>query len=645
MDRLSYWAYRLISATAGWLPLPLLCRLGMAGGWCAYYLLPGYRRLALRNLAVAFSGEHESAPLTPRELSALARQHFTTLGANLLGSIGVARLPAEEVKKVATIEGHEIPLELIEQKRGFVFVIAHLGNWELLSQLTPLLYEVPTGSVYQQLGNPYIDADVRASRARLGLHLFERKEGFQAAIKMLREGGGVGVLADQHAGDAGVWVPFFGRLASTTSLPAMMALRANAALLPITIQTVRPGHWRWVIGEPIEVNSRDPSEATAIINLNIEKRIREAPADWFWVHNRWKTPKPKFLLASYKRGIVEPLDARPLQPFKILIRSTNWLGDAVMSVPAVRAIKAGRPDAHVTILAPAKLVQIWQAVPEVDEVIAIERRDSVFSVARRIRGKFDAAILFPNSLRSALEAWLAGIPRRVGYPGHRRAWLLNQPLLEKKKKKVTTEPPRHQVGHYLKLAEFVGAEIEGWSLAESRREIVPSVPRIAVCPGAEYGPAKRWPAERFAKVIQQVSAGRTCEWCLVGVEKDAPIATEIARACGVEVRNLTGKTSLAELIALLRGCTLLLTNDTGTMHLAALLGVPVLAIFGSTEPALTGPLGEGHRVLRHHVDCSPCFLRECPLDFRCMKAIEPAEVVAAVEGMLGSERGVNGKSV
>jgi lipopolysaccharide heptosyltransferase II len=638
MDRLSYWAYRLISAAAGLLPLPLLCRLGMVCGWGAYYLLPGYRRLALRNLAIAFSGPHESAPLTRRELRALARKHFATLGANLLGSIGVARLSADDVRKVATIDGHEIPLELIEQKRGFVFVIAHLGNWELLSQLTPLLYEVPTGTVYQRLGNPYMDADVRAARARLGLHLFERKEGFQAAIKMLREGGGVGVLADQHAGDAGVWAPFFGRLASTTSLPAMMALRANAALLPITIQTVRPGQWRWIIGESIEVNSRDPNEATAIINLNIEKRIRDAPADWFWVHNRWKTPKPKFLLASYKRGIVEPLDGRPLQPFRILIRSTNWLGDAVMSVPAVRAIKAGRPDTHVTILAPAKLAQIWQAVPEVDEVIAIEKRDGVFGVARRICGKFDVAILFPNSVRSALEAWLAGIPRRVGYPGHRRAWLLNQPFREKKKKSVASEPPRHQVEHYLRLAEFVGAEIDGWSLAEPRPPATEAVARIAVCPGAEYGPAKRWPAERFAKVIQQVSAGRACEWCLVGVEKDAPIAEEIARASGVSVRNLAGKTSLAELMTLLRTCTLLLTNDTGTMHLAALLGVPVVAIFGSTEPALTGPLGEGHRVLRHHVDCSPCFLRECPIDFRCMKAIEPPEVVAAIEGMLESSR-------
>ncbi len=342
MDRLSYWAYRLVAAATGLFPLSLVCRFGMVCGWCAYFLLPGYRRLALRNLAIAFSGTGESDVLSPRELRALARQHFATLGNNLLGSIGVSRLSAEEVRKVATVEGEEIPRRVTAQGRGFVFVIAHLGNWELLSQLTPLLYDVPVGTVYQRLGNPFIDADVRAGRARLGLHLFERKEGFQAALKMLREGGGVGVLADQHAGDAGVWVPFFGRLASTTSLPAMMALRTGAALLPITIHTARPGFWRWVIGEPIEVNSRDPGEVTAIINLNIEKRIRETPADWFWVHNRWKTPKPKFLLASYKRGVVLPLDGRPLQPFPHP-HSLHQLARRRGDVRAGRARDQGRP--------------------------------------------------------------------------------------------------------------------------------------------------------------------------------------------------------------------------------------------------------------------------------------------------------------
>ena len=136
-------------------------------------------------------------------------------------------------------------------------------------------------------------------------------------------------------------------------------------------------------------------------------------------------------------------------------------------------------------------------------------------------------------------------------------------------------------------------------------------------------------------MMKTIHAQRACEWVIFGVESDRPIADEIIReSSAVPCINLVGKTTLAELIEELRRCQLLLTNDTGTMHLAASLNVPVVAIFGSTEPTLTGPVGAGHTVLRHHVECSPCFLRECPLDFRCMKRVPAAEAIAAIQAKL-----------
>jgi lipopolysaccharide heptosyltransferase II len=299
-----------------------------------------------------------------------------------------------------------------------------------------------------------------------------------------------------------------------------------------------------------------------------------------------------------------------------------------MSVPAVRAIKRGRSDARVTILTPAKLADVWKTVAEVDEVITIESGESVFAVAKKLRRNFDAAVLLPNSLRTALEIWLAGIPRRVGYPGHHRRALLNSVLAPKKKK--AAPPPRHQVHHYLALAEFIGADIATPSAEIQNPKSKIQNPIIALCPGAEYGPAKRWLPERFAEVVRQIHEATGCEWRIVGIEKDRPIADAIIAAAGVPCTDLVGQTTLAQLIETLRGCDLLLTNDTGTMHLAASLGVPTVALFGSTEPALTGPLGPQHRVLRHHVACSPCFLRKCPIDFRCMQAITVEEVVRAV---------------
>jgi lipopolysaccharide heptosyltransferase II len=162
--------------------------------------------------------------------------------------------------------------------------------------------------------------------------------------------------------------------------------------------------------------------------------------------------------------------------------------------------------------------------------------------------------------------------------------------------------------------------------------------QISLCPGAEYGPAKRWLPDRYADVVKQISDSLACRWRLVGTAKDRAVADEIVSLAGnpANVENLCGQTTLSELIQILRESHLLLTNDTGTMHLAALLGVRTVAIFGSTEPALTGPLGIGHAIVRRRVECSPCFLRECPIDFRCMKEIESQQVVSAIRSALGA---------
>ncbi|MEY2531071.1 MAG: heptosyltransferase [Verrucomicrobiota bacterium] len=318
----------------------------------------------------------------------------------------------------------------------------------------------------------------------------------------------------------------------------------------------------------------------------------------------------------------------------------------------MRAIKAGRPEAHITIAAPKKIAALWKLVPEVDEIIPIPHR-RLFSTVRLIRQQpgFDVAILFPNSLRVALEVWLAGIPRRVGYRGHFRSWLLNQIVLEPAK----AGPPQHQAFRYLHIAQHVGAEITGIDL--SLRQKTPKAQRptpnayrpsssqlstlnsqllIGLCPGAEYGPAKRWLPERFAQAAKMIAEQRDVKWVLFGTRRDAEIGKKICETLGDSCINRIGQTTLEQLIDELRQCRLLLTNDTGTMHLASLIGLSVVTIFGSTEPHLTGPLGGGHAILRHQVECSPCFLRECPIDFRCMKAVSVEEVVDAVSTILAT---------
>src|SRR5437868_6751491 len=286
-------------------------------------------------------------------------------------------------------------------------VLSHLGTWEMFAQLMPKFVGfVRNASVYQGLGNRFIDEHVRRTRSQAGLELFDRHNGFEPVIDLLRSGGGIGVLSDQHAGDHGVWTPFFGRLASTSPLAALLAKRTRAALIAAGVYTTGRARWRMVFTERFDEKGASVAVLTSRINHVIEEQIRRAPEDWFWVHNRWKTPEPNFLLAHYKRGIYLPpgISASDLKPFRILIRSSNWLGDAVMSVPAVRAIKRGRPDVHVTIAAPDKIASLWKLIPEVDAIIP-SPDGSLLSVVRRLRQQmpFDVAILFPNSLRVALE--------------------------------------------------------------------------------------------------------------------------------------------------------------------------------------------------------------------------------------------------
>src|SRR6266403_422292 len=598
LDFIVYLLYRAGSAITSALPLSLLFVLGQFLGFCAWLILPGYRRLARRNVSIAFGNEK-----SPRQLRRLVRRHFQQLGANLLCSVKLTSMPLEKMAAQVEVENLDAVHRELRAGHPVVLILSHLANWELFAHILPkYIGYVRNSTIYQRLGNRFIDEHVRRVRGRAGVEMFDRKEGFDKAIKLLRDGGGVGVLSDQHAGDHGIWTPFFGKLASTSPLPALLAKRTRAALIAAGVYTTGPARWRMAFTERFDSPKEDASVAalTSRINEVIEKQIRVAPEDWFWVHDRWKTPQPNFLLARYRRGVHLPpgISAQDLKPFRILIRSSNWLGDAVMSVPAVRAIKNGRPDAQITIAAPAKIAPMWKLVPEVDAIITLPNSSLLTAVSLlKRRLAFDVAILFPNSLRVALESWLSGIPRRIGYQGHRRRWLLNQIMREPRKPR----PPEHHSLRFLRMACECGAETEQ-SLTTKTSNVQRPTPnaqlsdsnqlstlnykllKIGLCAGAEYGPAKRWLPERFAEVAAKISAQSSAQWILFGTKNDAAIGDKIAAAIGDHCVNRIGHTTLDQLIDELRECRLVLTNDTGTMHLAALLGVPVVAVFGSTEP-------------------------------------------------------------
>ena len=365
-----------------------------------------------------------------------------------------------------------------------------------------------------------------------------------------------------------------------------------------------------------------------------------------------------------------------LQPRRILVRGVNWLGDAVMTTPALLRLREKFPGAHIALLAPEKLRELWLHHPAVDEIISFAADETVLAVAKKLRAeKFDLALVLPNSPRSAIEALLAGIPQRVGYGRPWRNFFLTQAIAPRagavKMRKRTAAEIRqlvatdmnrrnddhaftsaatasHQIHEYLHLVAALGANAEPHApqLAVTPKEIDAArnkfglnkiaAPIFGLNPGAEYGPAKRWPVEKFIAAAKEIQQRTNCVWILFGGKSDAVITSQIESAIGnppAAVFNLAGKTSLSELMALLKLCRVILTNDTGPMHVAAALGTPVVVPFGSTSPELTGPGLPGdprNHLIKLDAPCAPCFLRECPIDFRCMNGISVDSVVKAV---------------
>lgn len=335
---------------------------------------------------------------------------------------------------------------------------------------------------------------------------------------------------------------------------------------------------------------------------------------------------------------------------KVLIRATNWIGDAVMSLPALRAVRGRFPEALISVLAKPWVADLYEGERSIDRVILLEgasgARDwaAKWKLARRLRREqFDLAVLFPNSFESAALVWLAGAKRIIGYDSDGRGVLLNDAIAVPPKDDV----PRHQRFYYLALLQRAGLIDSIPKVPEIRLDGIPEArcrgeemferfgvrqPVIGVSPGAAYGGAKRWLPERFAEAASRLASAAEGSVAVFGSAAEKAMCDEVAH--GANGRNFAGETTLRQFIDMTAACRIFLTNDSGAMHIASALGVPSVTIFGPTDEIATGPPGSCAAVVREPVDCAPCLLRECPIDHRCMTRVTTEQVVLAAETLL-----------
>ena len=338
---------------------------------------------------------------------------------------------------------------------------------------------------------------------------------------------------------------------------------------------------------------------------------------------------------------------------RVVVRTPNWVGDAVMCVPALRELKRIYPSAHITLVARPGAPDIFIDADFADEVIIYERA-GLASVWQQIsdwkKRRFDLAILFQNAFEAAAISFLARVPVRVGYDSEHRGFLLTHsiPL-------PTWKDQRHEVFYYLNIIHELERAISGTSSPETvEPEFALSVsedrklqarkllreqglddtkPLVLLCPGSVNSRAKRWPAERFAALADQFSAAAT-NVALIGSPGETDVSEKVRDLAQAKLLVLTGQTSMAEATALISIADVLITNDTGPAHIGPAVGTPTLVIFGPTNPATTRPFGPAGVVVREPPDCAPCMLRDCPIDHRCMTAIAPADIFARARKLM-----------
>ena len=346
----------------------------------------------------------------------------------------------------------------------------------------------------------------------------------------------------------------------------------------------------------------------------------------------------------------------PHNPKKILVRSTNWIGDAVMTTPAVRTIRENFPESEITMLVHPWVSDVFRYSPRVDRLLLYEKKgrhkglQGMLQLAGELRQEqFDCAILLQNAFEAALITLVAGIPVRGGYTTDGRGLLLTHGV-----EKINELNKKHEVNYYQRILLGLGLKpavnalelfIPGDQIDAAKQKVKEltgvrpgSVPVVGFNPGAAFGPAKRWPAKKFAELAGMLLRRTNARILLFGSGADRETAAEIKALAGPDASRMidfSGATSLIEAMALIGECDVFVTNDSGLMHVAAALRTPLVAIFGSTDHIATGPFSDNAVVIRKPLPCSPCKKTHCPeKHFRCMKLIESDEVCTAVMRIL-----------
>lgn len=606
-----------LGRTIAHLPDPVRQALATGGGFLGWHLLRGRRQIVLRNLHHFFPEKQE------KERRALARTHFDRLLEMGLLGLALPFLPEPEIRSRFRLDD---PSEHGPFPDGVLALTPHTTLLEAVTTIGLHRTYLDGASVlFRPLDNPALDQFIRASRERFGMKLVSRRKGFTEAMAELRRGRCVALLFDQNAGKTGTLVFFGGRLAWATDLPNLLGQKFRPAVILYVLE--RDDFWR---GRFIEQKLEGP-DYLAAANTWLENYLRREDgrtADWLWSHSRWKTqdqPKTRFRIEARRTRLPEmPWPKRT----RFFVRLPNWLGDVVMAAPLLRALAENRPDAELTLLGKPAFQPLCERLGLGDRYLGLPTSEAAsWGFFRQLRTDYpDTFVLLTNSLRGDGEAWLTRCPQRFGLIRRGKP----RPLLTH----GWTVPPDldlrtvHQTELWRRFFAHFGlpGELDRTPFGYSEEKD----PVLGVIAGTENFPAKRWPLAHWIDLLGCLLAwDGTIQVRLFGTVRDRAVTGEIATALASDrVTDRAGRTDLAAYMNELGRCRVVVCNDTGGMHLANALGVPVVALFGPTNPVRTGPCFEAEATILQPPGCPPT-------GGKPLAELTPAMVLAAVEPKLG----------
>lgn len=617
----------ILGFLAAYLPTCFVAALCKGIGQLAFWVLPRLKNITLANLDHAFP---ERSLRWKRHIAKVAFMRTVELG--LMG-IASPYFSKHRIRRSFFVDPSYV--KNFKANRGSILLIPHFSGIEAIPLASSLVAEnLPEiGVIYRPFNNAALEAYIQRTRQRGSLQLLSRKGGFHKAIAILKRKGSVGILFDQNAGKQGTLVPFFGRLASTTPLPGLLAERFDCQVC--FIYTERLGFWKSRLHMEVLECTSEAGEITRKANEWLEHKLTHDEnlcSDWLWLHNRWKihpSLKENLLLGEVSPTIAPfiPLKKAPdmLGSPRIVIRIPNWLGDVVMALPILRAFRKERPNAHITLLCPAHFLGFLKNIKLADDVEAIPaKKFASFSKLLGMRKAYvDELYFLTRSRRNDWEHFLIKPACSYAMGLTKRSYLCVKDTFEAPQDAELHQT--HRMDLWLKHLQFEGA-LDFTPIANPG--VAPRL-KIALITGSTNMPHKRWSVHHWRDLLRHLLYRYPQhKVVLLGSAKDVTITRDVIHGFDLSrVENLAGQTDLVKLMQHLRTCQLVIGNDTGALHLANALGVPSVGLYGPTDPRHSRPIFD-----------APCKIVEPEEGSRLMDSIAVKRVLEACESLLPATR-------